>query len=132
MTVELLGALILIEARIQDTVGDKGDFGINMGGANDNKGATYVVTKLYTPTEPGASIIRRLADKCLENDIFPTLTWKPRGENTWADDLSKGKTEEFSEAKRHKVNWDDLTSIQKDHESYSMKPRSRVTAPLPR
>ena len=123
LTVELIGALILVQLRTDQAQGSIGDFGAAMAGAADSMGATYVVSKLYSAAEPSTSIVMALTDHCLAHDILPTVDWRRREANQWADDLSKMKTEGFDPAKRHKVDWSRLKAIQDFHEAFALRTR---------
>ena len=89
----------------------------------DSLGTAYAVAKLYTPAEPGASIIRHMAEMCADREAWPSTSWVRRECNQWADDLSKLKVQEFAASRRHVVDWNRYVGIQEDHERFSLKPR---------
>ena len=101
-----------------------GDFGAAMAGDGDNKGTSFVVAKLYTGSEPAASVVRLLADICTTRDVLPQVNWVPRDRNTWADDLSKLLVEDFDIEQWHNIKWGKYRAIQEDHEAFSLTPRA--------
>ncbi len=120
LTVELMGALILMTLRAAEADGPEvGGWGGAVSGQTDSRGSQYAVAKLYSSAEPGASIVRGMAKLCAARDIAPALTWEPRAANTWADDLSKDKTEGFAVSNRRHVDWPAFKSIQDDFDSFA-------------
>ena len=128
MTIELLGHLVLVDLRTRDLRSAGGQVSAGILGDMDSLGATYAVAKLYTPAEPGASVIRHMAELCADREVWPSTSWVRREFNTWADDLSKLKTLGFSPAREHKIDWNAYADIQKDHERFSLRPRMDLRA----
>ena len=128
MTIELLGHLVLVDLRTRDLRSAGGQVSAGILGDMDSLGATYAVAKLYTPAEPGASVIRHMAELCADREVWPSTSWVRREFNTWADDLSKLKTLGFSPAREHKIDWNAYADIQKDHERFSLRPRIDLSA----
>jgi len=124
MIVEIIAATLLIDLRSHEATGKMGDFGAAMAGDGDNKGTSFVVAKLYTGSEPAASVVRLLADICTTRDVLPQVNWVPRDRNTWADDLSKLLVEDFDIEQRHNIEWGKYRAIQEDHEAFSLTPRA--------
>eukprot|EP00974_Lingulodinium_polyedra_P034055 3274721-Lingulodinium_polyedra.AAC.1 len=73
-----------------------------MTGQGDNKGSSFVLAKLYTSRMPAASVVRTIASILARHDAVAELRWCRREENTWADDLSKGRCRGFSPAARRR------------------------------
>ena len=91
--------LIRLRHKAADWCGPLG-FHTTMVGATDSQGTGYAVSKLYTGTQPGASMLWCLADWCQLTDVMPTAEWLPRAENTWADQLTRDDISGFSPGKR--------------------------------
>ena len=127
-TIELLAALILMDFRMAglEDEPDAWGFAGAIVGQTDALGSSYAVAKLYTGAEPGASIVRVMADRCMAKDVAPSLEWEPRAANQWADDLSKGLCAKFAPARRRKVNWADYRAIQEDYLMFSKEARGKA------
>jgi hypothetical protein len=130
MTIELLAHLVLVDLRTRDVQSAGGQVSAGIIGDMDSLGATYAVAKLYSPAEPAASVIRHMAELCAVREVWPCTAWVRREFNTWADDLSKLRTQEFSPAREHKVDWTAYANIQADHERFSLRPRRDLHAVL--
>ena len=105
LAVELLAALALIVGRTAGLPKARPRRGLSfcLTGVTDNKGQAYVLHKLATPSQPGAAILQVLAQFLDRSGILARATWRPRGLNTWADQLSKGALSGFNPELRWRV-----------------------------
>ena len=122
--VELLGIAVLLDLRLNalQRTSNRGcqstSAGINMTSDADNKGCSFILSKLYTKTMPGSAILRHIADRVTVDDVECRVSWVPRDNNTWADDLSKNVFTGFDLSKRHVVDWTNYYDIKLDVQNY--------------
>ena len=72
-------------------------------------------------------MVRVMARRCAQLDVWATTTWLPRTSNQWADTLSKGyeggeleaeRSRLFDAASRMRVNWALYDCITEDVKKY--------------
>ena len=121
---ELFAAVILLDFRLEE-LRDTGacGLGLTMSSEGDNRGCGYILRKMTTNSEPGASIMRYTAAVCDEAGVWANMAWVPREENEKADVLSKGwpggpREEErmkmFDAELRADVDWSKYDEITRD------------------
>ena len=114
-TAELLALVVLLDCRLDSLArsGTQG-LGLTISSAGDSAGCTFILKKMYTSAEPGASLMRYVASRCSELDVWTDVSWVPRADNEWADILSKGweggpreseRKAKFVEARRLRNDW---------------------------
>ena len=91
------------------------DVRVILGGQGGNLGSRYVLHKMSTGAQPGATILVVLARRLQAKGSLVEVEWTPRTQNQWADDLSKGVTSAFSPDLRRRVPRALLARIQKWH-----------------
>ena len=106
---ELLGTLFLLMASLPRVSGHR--FCIGLRQSTDNLGNGYILSKLFTSSQPGASVLMAISKKCLENSCMPFVQWKPRDLNKWADEASKGLLANFDPQKRIQIDMETLAWI---------------------
>ena len=124
-TTELVALVVLMDFRMDDlAVAGTHGFGLTLSAeGGDSAGCSYILRKMYTSSEPGASLMRYVAKRCIEQETWTSVTWIPREKNEWADILSKGweggpreleRRQLFQDGGRRRVSWARYQSITDD------------------
>jgi hypothetical protein len=104
----MLATLISVMLFIPGRTGGGGSGVVSAGGTTDNKGNTFVVSKLMTTKFPLLAMVAELAtimeDRCLVMD----LNWAPRDQNEEADALSNFDFGRFDVSRRIPVVLEEL------------------------
>jgi hypothetical protein len=107
-SLEMLATLISVMLFIPGRTGGGGSGVVSAGGTTDNKGNTFVVSKLMTTKFPLLAMVAELAtimeDRCLVMD----LNWAPRDQNEEADALSNFDFGRFDVSRRIPVVLEEL------------------------
>ena len=99
---ELLGSLVAVLLFTKDS--DQLTHGvIKFKGGTDNKGNSFIVSKLLTTKWPGAAVLMQLSELLMRRGLWLDLEWCPREENTIADRLTNLDLEGFDPALRLEV-----------------------------
>ena len=100
---ELLGTLFLLLASLPRVHGHQ--FSVALPQTTDNQGNGYILSKCFTSKQPAASILMCISKLCLDNECLPMVQWSSRDQNTWADDLSKRKFENFATSRELRLDY---------------------------
>jgi hypothetical protein len=96
---ELLASLFCILAFIPiDQARREGEMVLT--GITDNKGNSFIVSKLLTTKWPVAPVLMETASQLAARNMWLKLRWQPREENTEADALTNDAFADFDQLKR--------------------------------
>ena len=77
-------------------------------GGTDNRSIEQMTKKAATTRWPLVLVNMQLSDSLMKAGLRVGLKWRPRDENTIADDLTNGRFEQVAADKRIDVKWADL------------------------
>ena len=70
-TAELFAVVVFLDSRLDGLTGSGTQgLGLSFTSQGDSTGCTYILGKLCTSAEPGASLMRYVAARCAEEDVW--------------------------------------------------------------
>ena len=84
---------------------------MGFGAATDNQGNSKLIERHLTTKHPLNLILLELTSQLQLRNLTLNLGWLERGANQHADDLTNDRFEDFTDALRIKVEWEDLNFL---------------------
>jgi hypothetical protein len=104
---EMLASLFCVLAFIPaGTNSCKGE--VEMTGITDNQGNSFIVSKLLTTKWPGAPVLMELTSQLASRGMWLNLQWRPREQNSEADDLTNEVYDRFDQSLRIPMCFEDI------------------------
>ena len=76
--------MMLVKAILESSRGC--NVSVSVPAVADNKGNSFILSKCYTASWPGAAILAEIASTLLQRDAEAHVGFLPREQNQWADD----------------------------------------------
>ena len=107
-TLELIGVLSAVMVLAPGAKWAEGDSTVTLTALTDNLGNTHVLKKFSSSRYPLSIVAMELATQLDRRGIELDLQWVPRWQNQEADDLTNERFDDFSEANRIDVQFEQL------------------------
>ena len=106
---ELLAVMVALRAfGFLNESGDRRSIDLWVQGGTDNRSIEQMTKKAATTRWPLVLVNMQLSDALMKAGLRVGLKWRPRDENTIADDLTNGRFEQVANDKRVDIKWADL------------------------
>ena len=106
---ELLAVMIALQVfGFLGESSDRKQFDIVVQGGTDNRSIDQMMRKAATTRWPLVLVNMQLTDSLMRSGMRVGLQWRPRDENTIADDLTNERFEQVDVAKRVHIQWSEV------------------------
>ena len=106
---ELLAVMVALWAfGFLNESGERRSIDLWVQGGTDNRSIEQMTKKAATTRWPLVLVNVQLSDALMKAGLRVGLKWRPRDENTIADDLTNGRFEQVAADKRVDIKWADL------------------------
>ena len=90
-----------------DDSAERKQFDLMVQGGTDNRSIEQMTRKAATTRWPLVLVNMQLTDSMMRSGVRVGLKWRPRDENTVADDLTNEKFDQVDIAKRVQIRWNE-------------------------
>eukprot|EP00434_Breviolum_minutum_P013170 symbB.v1.2.011607.t2/scaffold783.1/size170700/1 len=106
---ELLAVMIALQVYgfLEDSA-ERKQFDLMVQGGTDNRSIEQMTRKAATTRWPLVLVNMQLTDSMMRSGMRVGLKWRPRDENTVADDLTNEKFDQVDIAKRVQIRWNEI------------------------
>ena len=106
---ELLAVMIALQVYgfLEDSA-ERKQFDLVVQGGTDNRSIEQMTRKAATTRWPLVLVNMQLTDSTMRSGMRVSLKWRPRDENTVADDLTNEKFDQVDSAKRVHISWNEI------------------------
>ena len=106
---ELLAVMIALQVYgfLEDSA-ERKQFDLVVQGGTDNRSIEQMTRKAATTRWPLVLVNMQLTDSTMRSGMRVGLKWRPRDENTVADDLTNEKFDQVDIAKRVQISWNEI------------------------
>ena len=106
---ELLAVMIALQVYgFLDDSAERKQFDLMVQGGTDNRSIEQMTRKAATTRWPLVLVNMQLTDSMMRSGVRVGLKWRPRDENTVADDLTNEKFDQVDIAKRVQIRWNEI------------------------
>ena len=106
---ELLAVMIALQVYgFLDESSERKQFDLVVQGGTDNRSIEQMMRKSATTRWPLVLVNMQLTDSLMRSGMRVGLKWRPRDENTIADDLTNEKFDQVDPSKRVEIRWNEI------------------------